>query len=127
MLIVLERNYLSAKMRSELKHVFWVLKRTVSLRRFFCVPTTYDFVEKNIFICFVCLMLYIPVNNLSVMSGLLGSTKQQVKCLAGRRSDSVVECLTGDCGAAGASLTGVTAMWSLSKTHLSSLVLVQPR
>ena len=34
-------------------------------------------------------------------------------------SGSVVECLTGDRGAAGLSLTGVTAMWSLSKTHLS--------
>ena len=32
---------------------------------------------------------------------------------------SVVECLTGDRGAAGLSLTGVTVLWSLSKTHLS--------
>ena len=35
------------------------------------------------------------------------------------RSGSVVECLTRDPGAAGSSLTGVTALWSLSKTHLS--------
>ena len=35
------------------------------------------------------------------------------------RSDSMVECLTGDQEAAGSSLTGVTALWSLSKTHLS--------
>ena len=35
------------------------------------------------------------------------------------RSGSVVECLTRDRGAAGSSLTGVTALWSLSKTHLS--------
>ena len=35
------------------------------------------------------------------------------------RSGSVVECLTQDRGAAGSSLTGVTALWSLSKTHLS--------
>ena len=35
------------------------------------------------------------------------------------RSGSVVECLTLDRGAAGASLTCVTALWSLSKTHLS--------
>ena len=35
------------------------------------------------------------------------------------RSGSVVECLTRDKGAAGSSLTGVTALWSLSKTHLS--------
>ena len=34
-------------------------------------------------------------------------------------SGSVVECLTRDRGAAGLSLTGVTAMWSFSKTHLS--------
>ena len=32
---------------------------------------------------------------------------------------SVVECLTGDREAAGSSLTGVTALWSLCKTHLS--------
>ena len=35
------------------------------------------------------------------------------------RSGSVVECLTQDREAAGSSLTGVTALWSLSKTHLS--------
>ena len=35
------------------------------------------------------------------------------------RSDSLVECLTRDRGAAGSSLTGVTVLWSLSKTHLS--------
>ena len=35
------------------------------------------------------------------------------------RSGSVVECLTRDRGAAGLGLTGVTALWSLSKTHLS--------
>ena len=39
---------------------------------------------------------------------------------AGReRSGSVIECLTRDRGAAGSSLTRVTALWSLSKTHLS--------
>ena len=37
------------------------------------------------------------------------------------RSGSVVECLTRDRRAAGSSLTGVTALWSLSKTHLSEL------
>ena len=37
------------------------------------------------------------------------------------RSASVVECLTLDRGAVGSSLTGVTALWSLSKTHLSKL------
>ena len=35
------------------------------------------------------------------------------------RSGSVVECLTQDRRAAGSSLTSVTALWSLSKTHLS--------
>ena len=35
------------------------------------------------------------------------------------RSGSVVECLTRDRGASGSSLTGVTALWSLSKTQLS--------
>ena len=39
--------------------------------------------------------------------------------LDGERSGSVVECLTRDRRAAGSSLTGVTALWSLSKTHLS--------
>ena len=34
-------------------------------------------------------------------------------------SDSVVECFTRDLGAAGFSLTGITTLWSLSKTHLS--------
>ena len=37
------------------------------------------------------------------------------------RSGSVVECLTQDRGAAGYSLTGVTALRSLSKKYLSSL------
>ena len=35
------------------------------------------------------------------------------------RSGSVVECLTRDRGDAGSSLIGVTALWSLCKTHLS--------
>ena len=34
------------------------------------------------------------------------------------RSGSVVECLIRDQEAAGLSLTGITALWSLSKTHL---------
>ena len=37
----------------------------------------------------------------------------------GGRSGSMVEYLIRDRGAAGSSLTGVTALWSLSKTHLS--------
>ena len=43
------------------------------------------------------------------------------------RSGSMIECLIRDREAAGSSLTGVTALWSLSKTHLPNLVLVQPR
>ena len=44
------------------------------------------------------------------------------------RCGSVVECLTRDRKAAGSSLTGVTALWFLSKTHIyPSLVLVQPK
>ena len=35
------------------------------------------------------------------------------------RSGSVVECLTRERGAVGSSHTDVTALWSLSKTHLS--------
>ena len=38
---------------------------------------------------------------------------------ARERSGSVVECLTRERGAESSSLTGVTALWSLSKTHLS--------
>ena len=34
-----------------------------------------------------------------------------------KRSDSVVECLTRDRGAAGSSLSGVTELWLLSETH----------
>ena len=41
------------------------------------------------------------------------------RCYLRERSGSVVECLTRDRGAAGSSLTVVTALWSLSKTHLS--------
>ena len=37
----------------------------------------------------------------------------------GEPSGSVVKCLTRDRRAAGSSLTGVTALSSLSKTHLS--------
>ena len=42
-----------------------------------------------------------------------------ISTVNGERSGSVVECLTLDRMAAGSSLTGVTALWSLSKTHLS--------
>ena len=41
----------------------------------------------------------------------------QARCR--ERSGLVVECLTRDRGAAGSSLTGVTPLWFLNKTHLS--------
>ena len=44
---------------------------------------------------------------------------QAYKLLMRERSGSVVECLTRDRRVAGSSLTGVIALWSLSKTHLS--------
>ena len=55
---------------------------------------------------------------------LLGKRKDDISFntliwMSRERSDSVVECLTRDQRAAGSSLTGVTALWSLSKTHLS--------
>ena len=46
-------------------------------------------------------------------------TKQSNQTIYRERSGSVVECLTRDRRAAGSSLTGVTVLWSLSKTHLS--------
>ena len=45
--------------------------------------------------------------------------KQTYQKKGRERSGSVVEYLTQDREAAGSSLTGVTALWSLSKTHLS--------
>ena len=42
-----------------------------------------------------------------------------ITCMIWERSGSEVECLTRDRGVAGSSLTGVTDLWSLSKTHLS--------
>ena len=40
-------------------------------------------------------------------------------CYEGELSGSVVESSTRDQRAAGSSLTSITALWSLSKTHLS--------
>ena len=51
--------------------------------------------------------------------GPLIFNKLNFKHIQGERSGSVVECLTRDERAAGSSLTGITALWSLSKTHLS--------
>ena len=49
----------------------------------------------------------------------LGRIKTKVYFIPWERSGSVVECLTRDREAAGSSITGVTALWSLSKTHIS--------
>ena len=58
----------------------------------------------------------------SIMSIVFTSFKHpklQISIKIRERSGSVVECLTRDRRVAGSSLTGVTALWSLSKTHLS--------
>ena len=47
--------------------------------------------------------------------------------IARERSGSVVECLTQDRGAAGSSLTGVTALCPGARHISPSLVLVQPK
>ena len=52
------------------------------------------------------------MNNMDVISAFLNLNRWE-------RTGSVVECFTGDPGAVGSSLTGVTALWSLSKTHYS--------
>ena len=36
-----------------------------------------------------------------------------------QQNKGALECLTRDRGAEGSSLNGITALWSLSKTHLS--------
>ena len=66
---------------------------------------------------------------LSFKGGCTGSSESMSKChIVGNhmywlkyreRCGSVVECLTLDRRAGGSCLTGVTALWSLSKTHLS--------
>ena len=54
----------------------------------------------------------------SAMAALCDSSKP-LQIQKGEHSGSMVECLTRDREAPGSSLTGVTALWSLSKTHLS--------
>ena len=55
----------------------------------------------------------------SIQSSTTLDPGHHVKPSFRERSGSVVECLTRDRRVAGSSLTGVTALWSLSKTHLS--------
>ena len=52
---------------------------------------------------------------------------QSITCVIWERSGSVAECLTRDRGAAGSSLTGVTALCPWARHMYPSLVLVQPR
>ena len=58
-------------------------------------------------------------NLLFILSGSMLKVNVIVSKKMRERSGSVVECLTRDRGTAGSSLTRVTALWSLSKTHLS--------
>ena len=58
---------------------------------------------------------YLPAAALEISSRTYIEGKFRMR----ERSGSVVECLTRDRRAAGSSLTGVTALLSLSKTHLS--------
>ena len=44
---ILRKNVIIFLPWQQSKYMFWVLKRTVSLRRFFWVPTTYVFVENK--------------------------------------------------------------------------------
>ena len=54
-----------------------------------------------------------------VYNAIKWSTWQYSRMALWERSGSVVECLTRDQRAAGSSLTDITALWSLNKTHLS--------
>ena len=64
------------------------------------------------------ILLYLIILWINVLGILIGLENQKLD-LYRERSGSVVECLTRDRRVAGSSLTGVTALWSLSKTHLS--------
>ena len=66
--------------------------RTIALVRIFSYNVNKAFYTDNVFVTCFCLR---------------------------EHSGSTVECLTQDWGAAGSSLTSVTVLWSLSKTHLS--------
>ena len=54
-----------------------------------------------------------------VLPGKALRTLVESQGLPRERSGSVVQCLTQNRGARGSSLTGVTALWCLSKTNLS--------
>ena len=58
------------------------------------------------------------VKNISDLLGTYAFLATFSNTVSRERSGSVVECLTRDQSAAGSSLTGVTALWSLSKTFI---------
>ena len=72
---------------------------------------------------FIKLSFVIKIFVLSIFSGPLRQVllsfvySWPIQYCVREQSGSVVECLTLDLGAAGSSLRGITALWSLSKTH----------
>ena len=60
-----------------------------------------------------------PVNLCKVVLPLTQVFLSGLIYISWERSGSVIECLTRDRGATGSNLTGITALWSFSKTHLS--------
>ena len=89
----------------QLQHRFW--------NHFMCQGTLFKVcrsrLSKSIF---RCLKFCIGLEKIIILLNIRSNSFME-------RSGSVVECLTRDRRAAGSSLTGVTALWSLSKTHLS--------
>ena len=80
------------------------------------------FQMSNVNICGPVIAYLDNITNLEILPYLLlfSEVLKRILIIKYReRSGSVVECLTRDRRAAGSSLTGVTALWSLSKTHLS--------
>ena len=70
---------------------------------------------------YVCLFVNVFLANNIILLSFANSIDQSARIRVMIALYSVVECLTRDQRAAGSSLTGVTALWSLSKTQLSWL------
>ena len=65
--------------------------------------------------CVNCvLVIYLLYNSPPNSALLLNKSLLELR----ERSGSVVECLTPDQEAAGSNLHGISALWSLSKTHI---------
>ena len=82
--------------------------------------------ERERFYTILFVSQYFAYIQLSALSGLIIWSCVNLHCFVTfitshfrERSGSVVEYLTRDRRAAGSSLTGVTVLWSLSKTHLT--------